>query len=131
MAFWRPDEDGIGRGEVELLVDHRLVGLQLHGHLAEGDLRVPAVELPHDPLDALGVAGDDHHLAREVHAVEALVDPLVDGERLVVVEAGEIHQERRDPLRLEDLDAVEGAVRLADGGQHLARGEQHAPRLRR
>ena len=118
------DDLGVGRGEVELLVDDRLVGLELHRHLAEGDLGVAAVELPHDALDALGVAGDHHHLPGRVDALERLADALVDGERLVVVEAGEVEEQRLDPLGLEDLHAVEGAVGLADGGQHLAAGQQ-------
>ena len=114
----------VGGREVELLVDDRLGGLDLDGDLAEGDLGVPAVELPHDALDALRVAGDDHHLPREVDALERGVDPLVDGVRIVVVEAGEIHERGLDALRLQDLHAVEGAVSLADRGEHLARGEQ-------
>ncbi len=113
----------VGRGEVELLVDDGLVGLELDGDLAEGDLRVAAVELPHDALDALRVPRDDHHLPRAVHALEALVDALVDRERVVVVEPREVHEQGLDALRLEDLDRVVGAVRLADGGEHLARGE--------
>ena len=67
-----PDDHGVAgaddlrvrRGEVELLVDDGLVRLELDRHLAEGDLGVAAVELPHDPLDALRVAGHDHDLLR-------------------------------------------------------------------
>ena len=79
-------------------MDDGLGGAQLHRHLAEGDLGVPAVELPHDALDALGVAGDHHHLPGHVHALEGLVDALVDGERLVVVEPGEVEELRLHPL---------------------------------
>ena len=124
-SVFQADEGGVGRGQVEFLVDHGLVGLDLDGDLAEGDFGVAAIELAHDAFRALGVAGGHDHAVGDIHALEAVVDALVNRPGLVVVKAGQVHQDGRHAIGLEDFDRVEGAVRFADGGEDLACCQQH------
>ncbi|MNV05849.1 hypothetical protein D3C71_962020 [compost metagenome] len=106
-------------------MDHGLGGAHFHGDLAEGDLGITAVKLAHDAFGALGIASGHHHLVAQVQALEALRNALVNGPGFVVVKTGQVHQDGVDAIDLEDLDRVERAVRLANGGQHFARGQQH------
>ena len=111
-------------GEVVFLVDDRFAGAGGGGDLGEGDLAVAAVEGLHLAFAAVGVAGADHQLPGKVDTGEAVADHVAEALGLLQIPAGQVDQTGIDTGLLERQHGVEGAVRLAQGGEHLAHLEQ-------
>ncbi len=123
------DDLRVGAGEVVLLVDQRLARARQAGDAREGDLAVAAAVERHQPVAVagagLGVAGADRQLARQVDVGERLLNPGVEGlGRILLAPAGQIDEDAVHAAPLKQQHGVVGAVRLADGGQHLAHGHQ-------
>ena len=105
-------------------MDNRLVRLHLHGDLGEGHLGVATVEGAHDTLHTLRVARSHAKRLREIDADKSLMDTLVDGERLRVVKAAEVDEGSVDAMVTDDINRVEGRMRLTDGREDLTGGEE-------
>src|SRR5690554_2161710 len=119
-----PDLIRVGTGEMVLLVDDGLSRAGAGSDLGEGDLAVAAVEGLHLAFAAVGVAGADHQLPGKVDTGEAVADHVAEVLGLLQVPAGQVDQTGIDTGLLERQHGIEGAVRLAQGGEHLAYLEQ-------
>nr|GFD60924.1 hypothetical protein [Tanacetum cinerariifolium] len=78
-----------------------------------------------DALGALGVASSNADSIGKGDARKRIPNALVNGERPGIVKAAEVDQRGVDTLVLQDVDRVEGRVRLPYRGQNLAGGLQN------
>jgi len=101
-------------------VDDRLAGTGSGGDLRKGDLAVAAIEGVHQAFAAVRVTGGDHQFAGQVHLGETVAHHVLEGQRRVAVPAGQVDHLGVDAAVLERQHRIEGAVRFAERGEHLA-----------
>ena len=118
------DDLRIRRGEVELLVDDGFARTGDDGDARQRHFRIAAVVCGHQGRPALRVAGDDRQFLRNVDVGEGAADVLVEVVLALVAPAGQVDIARIDAALAQEQGGVVGRMRLAEGGQHLAHGQE-------
>src|SRR5690606_38794925 len=77
-------------------------------------------EFPHQPLAALGIAGDDGQLPGEVDILEAAGDPRLEIRLALVAPAGQVDEADVDIMPAQERRGDEGGMRLAKTREQLA-----------